>query len=193
MLGRLIRHRLIPRRGITASGFDARALLRRGVAGCGALMVLGAGGYTATMQPPPGGAGSGNAALSAAAARDAGSFKQIILPDPLIVSPSGLTDQQLTQLGRVSGVRNLVSFDGAEIRTGTQPVSVIGVNPAQFRSWVPLRTASDQAFWTALAHIAASRGQTLSALVAATDAARGPGQPLASSLRVLALQASRSG
>jgi hypothetical protein len=151
MLGRLIRHRLIPRRGITASGFDARALLRRGVAGCGALMVLGAGGYTATMQPPPGGAGSGNAALSAAAARDAGSFKQIILPDLLIVSPSGLTDQQLTQLGRVSGVRNLVSFDGAEIRTGTQPVSVIGVNPAQFRSWVPLRTASDQAFWTALA------------------------------------------
>jgi hypothetical protein len=28
---------------------------------------------------------------------------------------------------------------------------VIGVNPATFRSWVPLSTASDQAFWTALA------------------------------------------
>ena len=34
---------------------------------------------------------------------------------------------------------------------------------------------------------------TLSALVAATDAARAPGQPLASALRVLALQESRSG
>jgi predicted DNA-binding ribbon-helix-helix protein len=53
--------------------------------------------------------------------------------------------------------------------------------------------ALEEAFWTALAHIAASRGQTLSALVAATDAARAPGQPLASSLRVLALQASRGG
>jgi hypothetical protein len=31
-------------------------------------------------------------------------------------------------------------------------VSVIGVNPSTFRSWVPLRTASDQTFWTALAN-----------------------------------------
>jgi hypothetical protein len=152
MMGRLIRRRLIPRRGVTAPGFDARAWLRRGAAGCSALVVLGAGGYTGIVQPPAGGSGSGDAYISpAAAARDAGSFKQIILPDLLIVSPSGLTDQQLAKLNKISGVRNLVSFDGAEIKAGTQPVSVIGVNPAQFRSWVPLRTASDQAFWTALA------------------------------------------
>jgi hypothetical protein len=148
MLRRLIRRRLIPRRGITASGRDARAWLHRGVAGCGALVVLGAGGFTGMMQPPGGG---GNSISAAAAARDAGSFKQIILPDLLIVSPSGLTDAQLARLGQVSGVRNLVSFDGAEIKAGTQPVSVIGVDPAQFRSWVPLKTASNQAFWNALA------------------------------------------
>jgi predicted DNA-binding ribbon-helix-helix protein len=53
--------------------------------------------------------------------------------------------------------------------------------------------ALEEAFWTALARIATARGQTLSALVAATDAARAPGQPLASSLRVLALQESRGG
>lgn len=53
--------------------------------------------------------------------------------------------------------------------------------------------ALEEAFWVALASIAAGRGQTLSALVAATDAARGPGQPLASALRVLALQESRGG
>ena len=45
----------------------------------------------------------------------------------------------------------MITFDGAEITAGGRPVSVIGVNPATFRSWVPLQTASDQAFWTALA------------------------------------------
>jgi predicted DNA-binding ribbon-helix-helix protein len=53
--------------------------------------------------------------------------------------------------------------------------------------------ALEEPFWTALAHIAAARGQTLSALVAATDAGRGHGQPLASALRVMALQESRGG
>ena len=53
--------------------------------------------------------------------------------------------------------------------------------------------ALEEAFWIALTQIAAERGQTLLALVAATDAARPPGQPLASSLRVLALQESRGG
>ena len=49
--------------------------------------------------------------------------------------------------------------------------------------------ALEEPFWTALLRIAQARGQTLSALVAAADAARDPGQPLASALRVLALLA----
>ena len=53
--------------------------------------------------------------------------------------------------------------------------------------------ALEEAFWAALIGIAAVRGQTLSALVAATDAARSPGQPLASALRVLALRESSGG
>ncbi len=44
----------------------------------------------------------------------------------------------------------MITFDGARITAGSQSVNVIGVNPDTFRSWVPLRTASDQAFWTAL-------------------------------------------
>jgi len=47
--------------------------------------------------------------------------------------------------------------------------------------------ALEAEFWDALAALAASRGQTLSALVAATDAERDPTRPLASALRVLAL------
>ena len=52
--------------------------------------------------------------------------------------------------------------------------------------------ALEEEFWTALITIAAARGQSLSALVATTDADREPGRPLASALRVLALlEASR--
>jgi predicted DNA-binding ribbon-helix-helix protein len=47
--------------------------------------------------------------------------------------------------------------------------------------------ALEQEFWTALTRIANERGQTLSAMVTAVDAARPEGQTLASTLRVLAL------
>jgi len=48
--------------------------------------------------------------------------------------------------------------------------------------------ALEAEFWAALAAIAAARGQSLSALVAATDQERDAGHPLASALRVLALR-----
>ena len=47
--------------------------------------------------------------------------------------------------------------------------------------------ALEPEFWTALGELAVARGQTMAALVAAVDADRGPEQPLASALRVLAL------
>ena len=48
--------------------------------------------------------------------------------------------------------------------------------------------ALEPEFWDVLAAIAARRGRTLAALVAETDAARGNARPLASALRVRALQ-----
>jgi predicted DNA-binding ribbon-helix-helix protein len=51
--------------------------------------------------------------------------------------------------------------------------------------------ALEQEFWDALGQMAQARDQSLSALVAATDAARGPNRPLASALRVLALTGAR--
>ena len=47
--------------------------------------------------------------------------------------------------------------------------------------------ALETEFWAVLFRLANVRGQTLSALVTAADAAREPGRPLASALRVLAL------
>lgn len=51
--------------------------------------------------------------------------------------------------------------------------------------------ALEEEFWDALRDVAAARGQTLSALVAEVDAARAPGRPLASALRVVALLSRR--
>ncbi len=53
--------------------------------------------------------------------------------------------------------------------------------------------ALEPEFWTALAALAAGQGATLSAFVAEVDAARAPGQPLASALRVRALHGSAPG
>jgi Transglycosylase SLT domain len=79
------------------------------------------------------------------------SFRQITLPDLLIVAPKGLTAAEITKLGAIPGLRDMATFDGAQLTVGGAPVSVLGVNPSTLRSWVPLRAASDQAFWTALA------------------------------------------
>jgi hypothetical protein len=114
----------------------------------------------------PGGAlaSTSQVALTGSAVK-ASSFRQIILPDLLIVAPQGLTAQQIASLRKITGVRNMITFDGARITAGGQPVNVIGVNPDTFRSWVPLQTASNQAFWTALADgqfvAATAAGQTL--------------------------------
>ncbi|MDR3538965.1 MAG: ribbon-helix-helix domain-containing protein [Acetobacteraceae bacterium] len=48
--------------------------------------------------------------------------------------------------------------------------------------------ALEAEFWQALTQLAAARTQTLSALVAETDAGRDTSRPLASALRVLALR-----
>jgi hypothetical protein len=149
MMGRLIGRLLIRDTGLPTAASRSRALAFRGVAGCSALVLLGVGAYTGLRQPGP--AGSGGAPPAAAATGNAASFRQIILPDLLVVAPAGLTSQQLTALDKISGVRNMIAFDGAEIKAGSRPVSVIGVNPSQFRPWVPLQTASDRRFWTALA------------------------------------------
>jgi predicted DNA-binding ribbon-helix-helix protein len=49
--------------------------------------------------------------------------------------------------------------------------------------------ALEAEFWRALSRMAQTRGQTLSALVAAADVERDANRPLASALRVMALLA----
>jgi hypothetical protein len=115
------------------------------------------------------GTGKGTATASQDASQ-AGTFRQIILPDLLIVAPTGLTPAQIARLRAIRGMRNMITFDGAQITAGGRNVSVIGVNPETFRSWVPLSTASDQPFWSAL-----SRGDFVASQQASTSLGLRPG------------------
>jgi hypothetical protein len=91
--------------------------------------------------------GAGNTALTAVRSP----LRGIVVPDLLIVLPKGLTPAELAKLRAIKDVRKMISFDGAQISVGGASASVIGVNPGQFRSWVPLLAASDQRLWTRLA------------------------------------------
>jgi hypothetical protein len=124
-------------------------------------------GHAGTLDQAP---ASASASASASAQAHGLSFGRIILPDLLIVAPRGLTRQQETRLAAISGVRSAISFDGAQITIGGQQVNAIGVNPATFRSWVPVRTASDQAIWTAL-----GQGEFVAATNVATKLGLKPG------------------
>ncbi len=125
-------------------------LLRRGGA-CGVVTGLVVGLILQAQAPALGATRPTGRQPATGTPPSSSSFRQITLPDLLIVAPTGLTTGQLTSLGAIPGLRDMITFDGAEIKVGGVPVSVLGVNPATLRSWVPLRTASDEAFWSALA------------------------------------------
>ena len=78
-------------------------------------------------------------------------FRGIVLPDLLAVAPAGLTPRESAHLAAITGVRAVLPIDGARIRLAGRPATVIGVQPARFRSWVPLRTGSAQPLWSGLA------------------------------------------
>jgi len=100
--------------------------------------------------PGAGASGASQAAWQATGTDQARYYRRILIPDLLIVAPKGLTSADRARLAAIHGVRNMISFDGAQITAGGRSVNVIGVDPASFRSWVPLRTASSQPFWTQL-------------------------------------------
>jgi Transglycosylase SLT domain len=128
---------------LAAGGVTARSSVTAGT------RVLAAGAAGPVPRPAdPGGPGTRSGSPGPSLA---GAYTGIVLPDLLIVLPKGLTSKDVAGLRHVKGVRKMITFDGAQITAAGKPASVIGVNPGQFRSWVPLRAASDQALWTGLA------------------------------------------
>jgi Transglycosylase SLT domain len=138
-----------PRWPSTACQAVPRIRAWRDMAACGAVVVVLAGGvsgrYTSIPAPTQGAAGAGGGTTTAA-------FGQIVLPDLVVINRAGLTAASLARLAsEVHGVSEVLAVDGATITVGGHRVNVLGVDPQQFRSWTPLRTASNQRLWAALA------------------------------------------
>src|ERR1022692_2125982 len=106
----------------------------RSVAVAGLVLALAAGAYPArnhAVRPPVGGGAAparsapgrgvptrtGEAGATADGASAAAAFGRIILPDLLVVEPTGLTAARVARIGKITGVRNVLGFDGGEIRS----------------------------------------------------------------------------
>ena len=92
------------------------------------------------------------------------SLHQVVLPDVFAVAPRGITAIQLASLVKLRYVRSVIAVDGGAVRISGRAVSVIGVNPADFRSWTPPQTAAQQGTWAAL-----SRGELVTTAAAAKN------------------------
>ncbi len=156
------------RRAVLAGAATCAALAviavpaRAGVAPGGPPPAAGSYGFTAT--PPPGVAASGSSVPSSLKAPgSAGALpRQLFVPDLIAAAPAGISAAQLARIGKLGGVRNVLSVDGGKVAVNGHSADVLGV-PAAFRSWTPPQTAAADGVWTDLSH-----GQ----LVSTRDAAR---------------------
>jgi len=136
------------RRRAPLAGAAGKPCLRV-LAAAGAVVTLVAGAAAMMYPPAPSGPSVRKAASNPPSS--ALTYRQIVLPDLLLVSPQGLSAARIASLSKLPGVRNVITADGAAIKVGDRQANVLGVDPQQFRSWTPLATASDQSLWTALA------------------------------------------
>jgi len=78
--------------------------------------------------------------------------RQLIVPDVIAAVPTGITQAQLTSIGKIAGVRVLLALNGGRVAINGKPANVIGVSPRALQAWTPPQTAADTAAWASLAH-----------------------------------------
>jgi len=108
------------------------------------LAVLAAGAMLHYIPGPP------RSYVSYGPAKVTATFHHIVLPDLAVFQAGGISDASLDRIRAIHGVGQFIALDGARVASGSAKVNVIGVDAQQFRSWIPLDTASNQKLWTAL-------------------------------------------
>ena len=111
--------------------------------------IIGVPFGSAGQQPHPRDTTTGAAARTTAASQMP---RQLVVPDVLAVIQTGIPETDVPKIRKLGGVRGVLSVSGGAIKIAGQQVNVIGVNPAQFRSWTSPATAGNQALWQALSH-----------------------------------------
>ena len=95
--------------------------------------------------PPPSEGGPVSTTTHAAAA-----FRQIVMPDLVVIAPKGISSDALARVRKIHGLRAALAVDGASLTVNGQRINAIGVDAKQYRSWTPLRTASNGGLWASL-------------------------------------------
>jgi len=116
----------------------------RGATAYGALAIAMAGGLVHYIPGPARGD------VSYGSPGTTATFHRIILPDLAVIEAGGISDAGLSRIGKIHGVTQTLALDGAAVTNRGAKVNVIGVNAQRFRSWTPLKTASNQELWNAL-------------------------------------------
>jgi hypothetical protein len=142
-----------------AASFGAVVLAGTGYAGVAGPASIGVPFASAGQQPHPKDAVTGPAGRTTA---KSSLPRQLVVPDALAVIQAGIPPADLPRIKKLSGVRAVLSVSGGAIKINGKQVNVIGVSPAQFRSWTSPATAGNQALWRAL-----SRGQFITTASAA--------------------------
>jgi hypothetical protein len=132
-----------------AASFGAVVLAGTSYAGVAGPASIGVPFASAGQQPHP-----KDSATSPATKNTAKSSlpRQLVVPDALAVIQTGIPAAALPRIRKLAGVRAVLSVSGGAIKINGKQVNVIGVNPAQFRSWTSPATAGNQALWRALTH-----------------------------------------
>jgi hypothetical protein len=77
-------------------------------------------------------------------------LKRVVPPDFLVISGRPVSKKQLGRVSRLAHVRDLITVDAGAVRLQGGKANMFAVDPARFRPWTPLGTATDDALWSAL-------------------------------------------
>jgi len=146
---------------VAGSAFGAATFSGVGYASEGGPASIGVPFASAGQQPHPKDTATGPAAKNTATSSLP---RQLVVPDALAVIQTGIPAAELPRIRKLSGVRAVLGVSGGAIKINGKQVNVIGVDPAQFRSWTSPATAGNQALWRAL-----SRGQFITTTAAGTS------------------------
>jgi transglycosylase-like protein with SLT domain len=75
----------------------------------------------------------------------------LTVPDLAVVVPAGLSQAQLSAIGKLREVRALLAVDGGQVQVNGHETSVLGVPVPAFRAWTPPVTAAAAGVWNVLA------------------------------------------
>jgi Transglycosylase SLT domain len=73
----------------------------------------------------------------------------LVVPDVIASAPGGLTEADMSNLKKLSGVRAVLAVDGARITVNGVRLTVIAAPAAALRPWMPPTTAASQRVWSA--------------------------------------------